>query len=349
MHSSSVDRHRPTTRSDVARLAGVSTAVVSYVVNGGPRGVAPDTRERVLRAIEVLNYRPNSSARALKRGATHLLGVVAPDIENPFYAEFVSAIDAAAYGNDRSVLLALTYKDPDREFSSITNLVDRGVDALIMLAYLQDKKSYAIAESWVPRVMIHEAAVDHSFPIVGPDLRQGTEVATRHLIEHGHTRIAYVGGEMFHPRVDYRRMTWASVLNKEGLPTTYEVRTSWDRQGGAEATHDLLSLANPPTAILAGSDLIAVGALQAIHALGLDCPRDVAVITIDGTSESQFSWPALTAVRQPFEVVAKTALETLLSPSSYPDSQIFPMELIIRNSCGCPPPSSFSSPDPRLT
>lgn len=330
-----IDRSRPTTRADVARLAGVSTAVVSYVVNGGPRGVAPATREKVLRAIEVLDYRPNSSARALKRGATHLLGVVVPDIENPFYAEFVGAIDAAAHRRDRSVLLALTNKDPDREYEMITNLVDHGVDGLLVLAFLHSAKSYAIADTWVPRVVIHEAAVGHAFPIVGPDLGQGTEVATRHLIGHGHTRIAYIGGAMPAPRIDFRRIAWESVLNRESLSPDAYALTTWDRSGGSKGARRLLEGEDPPTAILAGSDLIAIGALQTIHEMGLRCPEDVAVISIDGTSESQFSWPALTTVRQPFETVSAIALDTLLDRGETPSSQILPMELIIRASCGC--------------
>ena len=330
-----IDRSRPTTRADVARLAGVSTAVVSYVVNGGPRGVAPATREKVLRAIEVLDYRPNSSARALKRGATHLLGVVVPDIENPFYAEFVGAIDAAAHSRDRSVLLALTNKDPDREYEMITNLVDHGVDGLLVLAFLHNKRSYTIADTWVPRVVIHEAAVGHAFPIVGPDLGQGTEAATRHLIDHGHRRIAYIGGAMPAPRIDFRRIAWESVLNREGIPAHAYALTTWDRRGGSEGARRLLEGEDPPTAILAGSDLIAIGALQTIHEMGRRCPEDVAVISIDGTSESQFSWPALTTARQPFEAVSATALDTLLDPGERPASQILPMELIIRASCGC--------------
>lgn len=329
------DRSRPTTRSDVARLAGVSTAVVSYVVNGGPRGVAPATRDKVLRAIEVLHYHPNSSARALKRGATQLLGVVVPDIENPFYSEFVGAIDAAAHSRDRSMLLALTHKDPEREFEMITNLVDRGVDGLLVLAFLHSKKSYAIADTWVPRVVIHEAAVGHAFPIVGPDLSQGTEVATRHLIDHGHSRIAYIGGGMPAPRIDYRRIAWESVLNRDGLSPDAYALTTWDRSGGSEGTRRLLQQENPPTAILAGSDLIAIGALRTIHETGLRCPEDIAVISIDGTSESQFSWPALTTVRQPFEEVSAVALDTLLTPGDRPASQILPMTMIIRSSCGC--------------
>lgn len=335
MDSSSVDRNRPTTRADVARLAGVSTAVVSYVVNGGPRGVSPATREKVLRAIEVLDYRPNSSARALKRGATHLLGVVVPDIGNPFYAEFVGAIDAAAHARDRSVLLTLTHKDPDREYAMITNLVDRGVDGLLVLAFLHDPRSYTVADTWVPRVVIHEAAVGHAFPIVGPDLRQGTEVAARHLIGHGHRRIAYVGGAMPAPRIDFRRMAWESVLNREGLSPAPYVMTTWDRRGGSEAARQLLEMEDPPTAILAGSDLIAIGALQTIHEMGLGCPEDIAVISIDGTSESQYSWPALTTVRQPFEEVSALAVDTLLDPTGRPSSQMLPMELIVRASCGC--------------
>lgn len=335
MASASADQSRPTTRAEVARLAGVSTAVVSYVVNGGPRGVAPATRERVLRAIQVLDYRPNSSARALRRGTTHLLGVVVPDIVNPFHAEFVGALDAAASARDRSILLTITHQDPEREYKMITDLIDRGVDALLILTYLFDKRSYTTGESRIRRVIMDESSLGLVTPIVGPDLWQGAEAVTAHLVSHGHTRIGYVAGDMPTPRVDFRRMAWQSVLARHGLATRWESITGWTRQDGYSGARALLERHDRPTAIFAASDLVAIGVLQAIHDLGLRCPGDVAVGSLDGTTESQFSIPPLTTARQPFESMASAALDAAVGSRPVPDSQVFAMDLVIRRSCGC--------------
>lgn len=344
MAGATADRSRATTRAEVARLAGVSTAVVSYVVNGGPRGVAPATRERVLRAIEVLDYRPNSSARALRRGKTHLLGVVVPDIVNPFHAEFVGALDAAASRRDRSILLAITHQDPEREFKMITDLIDRGVDALLILTYLFDKRSYTTGGSRIRRVIMDESSLGLVTPIVGPDLWQGAEAATSHLISHGHTRIGYVAGDLPTPRVDFRRMAWQSVLARHGLSTRWESVTGWTRRDGYDGARALLELSERPTAIFAASDLVAIGVLQALHDLGLNCPADVAVVSLDGTTESQFSIPPLTTVRQPFENMASAAIEEAVGTGPVPDSKVFEMELVIRRSCGCDEGVHVSAP-----
>ncbi len=328
-------QRRPPTLQDVARLANVSTAVVSYVINDGPRGVAAATRVRVLDAIDTLGYRPNSSARALRRGATHLIGVLLPDIVNPFHTEFVAALDNAAANRAYSILLATTHHDAEREYSMLANLLDRGVDGLLILTYLYDKRSYTAAADRVPRVMIDESSFGRFSPLVGPDLRQGAELAASHLIGHGHSRIGFITGTLPGASVDFRRIGWESSLGSHGLTTSLVETTEWSRAGGYEGTRHLLDLPNPPTAIFAGSDLIAVGVLQAIHERELDCPKDIAVISLDGTTESQFSWPPLTTVRHPFETIAEAAVDTLINDNTDMEPQVFPMELIVRRSCGC--------------
>lgn len=327
---------RRTTLQDVARLAGVSTAVVSYVLNDGPRGVAPATRERVLQAIEALDYRPNSSARALRRGATHLIGVLLPDVVNPFHAQFVGALDRAAAARQYSILIATTHHEAEHEYEMFTNLLDRGVDGVAILTHLYDRRSYAAADR-VRRVMIDESSMGRLSPLVGPDLRQGAELATSHLIAHGHTRIGMVTGALPETSVDFRRIGWSTTLGTHGLTTDLVETTTWSQAGGLQGARQLLDRADPPTAIFAASDLIAVGVLQALHERGLDCPTDVSVVSFDGTTESEFSWPPLTTVRHPFEEVATAAIDTLISGDTASDPRVFPMTLIERASCAAPP------------
>jgi Transcriptional regulators len=326
---------RPTTRADVARLAGVSTAVVSYVVNDGPRGVSTETRQRVLRAIGQLGYRPNANARALKTGSSGLIGVVVPEILNSYYAEFVEAIDVAAQARGSSLLLGITHEDPAREADLIPSLVDRGVDSMIFNCRIADEDLYRVGLPQTPRVLVDRVLPASGLTTVGADFTGGARVATTHLAEHGHQRIAYIGGPLFPPQIDLRRQAWSDILQERGLPPLPPAITSWDREGGYRGAIQLLDLPTPPTAIFAASDFIAVGAMHALRERGARIPDDVAVVSFDGTAESAFSWPALTTVRQPFEAMARTAVERLARPFDDVTHTLFPMELIVRTSCGC--------------
>lgn len=328
--------NRPTTRADVARLAGVSTAVVSYVVNDGPRGVSAETRQRVLHAIDQLGYRPNANARALKTGSTGMIGVIVPEILNSYYAEFIEAIDQAAQTRGSSLLLGITHEDPAREADLVPSLVDRGVDSLIFNCRITDERLYRVGLPQTPRVLVDRVLPASGLATVGADFTEGARLATIHLVGHGHRRIGYIGGPLFLPQVDLRRHAWGDVLRERGLPPLPPAITSWNREGGYLGANQLLDLPEPPTAIFAASDFIAVGAMHALRERGLRIPEDIAMVSFDGTAESAFSWPPMTTVRQPFAEMARTAVEQLSHPLDEVTHTVFPMELIVRASCGCP-------------
>lgn len=322
------------TRADVARLAGVSTAVVSYVVNDGPRQVAPQTRERVLHAINQLHYRPNASARALKTGSSKMLGVVVPSIVNPFHAEFVDYIDRAASKAGYSLMLAATREDPEREGEVFRSLIDRRVDGLIVLAFLFDTSLYALDYPLIPRVMMERSVGSPGQTTLGPDELAGGQMATEHLLGHGHSRIAMIMGHQ--RRTDRRREGWEGVLSAHGLSSDLFAETAWSRHGGYRGANELLDRDDPPTAFFCASDLIAVGALQAIRERGMRVPEDIAVVCYDGTTESAYAWPPLTVVQQPFLDMAGTAVGLIESGDATREThETFPVELVIRESCGC--------------
>lgn len=326
---------RPTTRADVARLAGVSTAVVSYVLNDGPRGVSPATKDKVLRAIDQLGYRPNLAARALKTGSTGLIGVIVPEIVNAYWGEFVEALDTAAQADGSSILLGITREDPKRESGIVHSLIDRGVDGLIINCRLVDDRLNYVSESRVPRVLLDRSLSVSGLTTLGADLTRGTKLLVEHLaLEHGHRRIAFVGGHMPEGEVDLRRSAWEEVVRVGGLEYSEPVITSWDREGGARAAAELFARDTTPTAIFAASDFIAVGVLRTLHEMNLRIPEDVAVVSLDGTAEAAYSHPALTTVRQPFEELAERALAALRSGEE-PSHTLLPMTLITRASCGC--------------
>ncbi|MEU8221484.1 LacI family DNA-binding transcriptional regulator [Kribbella sp. NPDC048915] len=315
----------PVTRNDVAEYAGVSTAVVSYVVNEGPRKVAPETRERVLDAIRVLGYRPNATARALRMGTTRTLGLITPDGGNPLFAELAKAIDREAAARGYVVLQTSADGDPVTERAKITELLTRQVSALVLVAPTADP-SFDDVE--VPVIAINRALPTVSS--VRPAYREGARLGVEHLISHGHRRIGLVIGGAGHPE---RELGWRDALQAAGLPDGPIARAAFSRAGGYQAAQTLLHA--EPTAIFASSDLQGIGVLRALHEAGVDVPGEVAVAAFDGTPETEYTWPPLTVVRQPVEQLASEAVQRVIDGADSTEALTLPTELILRRSCGC--------------
>jgi LacI family transcriptional regulator len=317
----------PVTRNDVAEYAGVSTAVVSYVVNEGPRKVAPETRNRVLEAIRVLGYRPNATARALRMGTTRTFGLITPDGGNPLFAELAKAIDKEASARGYVVLQTSTDGDPATERAKVVELLHRQVSGLLLVAPTEDPD---LGEADVPVVAINRVLSAASS--VRPQYREGARRGVEHLIGHGHRTIGLVIGGRGRRE---RELGWRDALEAAGLDEGPIARTTFSRQGGYDAGKRLLGATNRPTAIFASSDLQAVGVLRAIHEAGLRVPEDIAVVAFDGTAETEYSWPPLTVVRQPLEDLAREAVGRLIDGEDAIEALTVPTELIIRKSCGC--------------
>lgn len=331
---------RAVTRADVARLAGVSTAVVSYVVNNGPKPVASPTAARVREAIALLGYRPNVSARALKTGTTHMLGLVISDSTNPFFAEFGLAIELAAAERGYAVLMANSQAKAETERRLIEQLISRGVDGLLVGSVLPHPEWPSGLRRTAPAVWIDRSLPVPGWPSLGVDSVQGTALAVDHLIEvHGHTSVGLLIGDDPYAEVDRREQGWEAALRRHGLPNGPIARAPFSREGGYSGGGRLLELPDRPRAIFASSDLQAVGLLRAAHERGVAVPGDLAVVSFDGTQESAFCWPPLTAVEQPVSAMAAAAVATVLSEGGSGGSaaghQRFGMELITRRSCGC--------------
>jgi LacI family transcriptional regulator len=330
------------TRTDVARHAGVSAAVVSYVLNDGPRPVAAGTRERVLAAIKELGYRPNGVARALKLRRTHTLGLVVPDNSNPYFAELAKAIEDVAFARGYSLLLGNSSDDATREFEQIRAFLDRQVDALMLISVRADPDLSVLKRSGTPAVLIDRASATVTVPTVSVDNAAGASAATRHLIEHGHRRIGCITGPGHLPAVRDRLTGYTRALDDHGIHRAHELVHSapFTRTGGLAAARVLLTLTAPPTALFVASDLQAVGALRAAVELGLKVPRDLAVVSFDGTQESLYADPSLTAIRQPVEQIARRAIDQLLPGDDAGEPHtVLSAELVVRESCGCPPAS----------
>ncbi len=332
-------RDAAVTRADVARYAGVSTAVVSYVMNGGPRKVAPETAARVQEAIARLDYRPNVHAQALRRGTTEMIGLVVSDPTNPFFVEFVAAITGAASDYGRAVVIASAGAGADREIIAVDDLVRRRVDGLIV-ASIFGRPDLAIRQSTRSTriVFIDASGAIPGHASLGTDGFRGAALAVQHLARvHEHKTIGLVVGGTDSPSGDPREQGWQQGLRAAGLPDGPVARVDWSREGGYEGGHRLLSSSNPPTAIFASSDLQAVGLLRAAHERDLRVPEDLAVIGFDGTKEAEFCWPPLTVIAQPIQEMARTAVQLLIDEQQPEGYTSFDGELVVRRSCGCSP------------
>ena len=335
---------RPVTRADVARYAGVSTAVVSYVINSGPKPVAPATAARVRAAIERLDYQPNRNARALRTGTTEMLGLVLSDSTNPYFVELAATIESVAAKRAHALMVGNSHGDRAAERQLISDLTRRQVDGIMVAILARPDYAAALHRLTVPIVWLDAAEPVPGYSSLGSDGRQGAALGVSHLVEHGHTRIGLLIGEL--GTGDTREHGWRETLHAAGLPEGPVAQVSWTREGGLEGGLHLLSAPDRPTAVFASSDLLAVGLLRAARELGLRVPEDVAVVSFDGTKESPFAGPPLTVVRQDIEAMAEKAVALLLDHEPEPSHHSFPTRLVIRQSCGCPQPVRGNRPDP---
>ena len=310
--------------------------MVSYVVNDGPRRVAPETAVRVRAAIEILNYRPNVNARALKRGSTEMLGLVLPTITNPFFAEYVRALEVAAAAHGYVMVVATSDANEAQETRIVSDLANRHVDGLLISTVLPPSGFRAIMLPGRPTVLIDCATPFAGYTAVGPDSRDAARLLVDHLITvHGHQSIALIMGLPSGPVPEPREQGWSDAFRSHDLPPGPVVRTTFSRRGGYEAAVQLLSWPTRPHAIFAASDELSTGALKAIREAGLRCPDDIAIVSYDGTMESEYCSPPLTVARQPIRAMAEAAVSAVLNASSPAGHQSFATEIVIRESCGC--------------
>lgn len=330
------------TRHDVAVEAGTSDAVVSYVINNGPRGVAPQTRARVEEAMAKLNYRPNSLARSLASRRTLTLGFVLPDISNPFFSEVARGLENAAYDAGYTMLFGNAMDDESREVDYLRTLIDRRVDGLVVIPVGgADRWVAEVATAAIPTVILDRATTAPSLSSVTVDNEAGAFGATAHLIAHGHSRIGLVAGpDSLEPSAG-RARGWARALTEAGQDESLSARAAvgFGRMQAYWAALELLGTDNRPSAIFVASDEQSAGVYRAAAELGLRIPEDLAIASFDGIESSAFSVPSLTTVQQPIDDAAAVAVRLLLEriedPSVLPAQEVLQPSLVVRRSCGC--------------
>lgn len=341
-------RRPAVTRADVAREAGTSVAVVSYVVNDGPRRVAPETRERVLRAIETVGYTPDPIAKALASGVSGAYALVVPDVSNAFFAELAHRLQEAVAGADKVLLLGDAAESPEREARLLRTFAARRVDGVLVVGVGPRPDLAPLLDAGVPVVVLDRA--DAAVPVssVSIDNAAAARAATEHLIGHGHSRIGIVAGPAGLPTAQERARGWRAALEEAGLPARPEWmrEAPFTRRGGREAAGELLAGPDAPTALFVSNEQQAVGVLAAAHALGVAVPEDLALFTIDGTDDSEFSAPGISTAVQPLDRMARSAVG-LLRPGGAPEHVVHDFALRIRGSCGAH--DDAAAPDPLST
>lgn len=327
------------TRSDVAKAARVSPAVVSYVLNGGPRGVAEETRMRVLQAIKELNYRPNRIASSLRSQKTMTIGLIVPDNTNPFFAELAKRIEDEAYVHGYTMLLANSSGDPKKERLHVHQFIDRCVDGLFFIPSSDEVPSIdEILDSTARFVILDRELESDRIPyqILSNNV-VGGRIATEHLIDHGCTRIGCIAGPEQMSGARARVRGWQQAIDEGNSSAGPLVYTPISRFDARQATIALLEADPQIDGLFVASDEQAIGVLRALRDLGVDCPGEIAVVSFDGTSYAALTTPGLSTIKQPIRLIAKRALAAMFDTeqSGAPVVEHLPVSLQRRGSCGC--------------
>ncbi|WP_311790518.1 MULTISPECIES: LacI family DNA-binding transcriptional regulator [Pantoea] len=327
------------TRSDVAKLAGTSVAVVSYVINNGPRPVAESTRQRVLDAIRLTGYRPNGVARALASGSTKTYGLIVPNIGNTFVASMAHVLLQASLDHGHVMLLGDAGDDRQRELELIHSLLNRQVDGLFYNSVDRHPYIDVIKASGTPFVMLDRVEPQPGISMLRVDERQAAFQVTSHLLSHGYQQVGMISGPLEMLNAQDRIQGWREAMAAHAVPVDESLifPVSYTRQGGYEAAQRMLAGSGAPRALFASNEGQAIGAIRAFSERNIRVPQDVALVCFNGTDQSAFHVPTLTTVRQPLRDMARCAIAMLQNWNGEAQLQEFPHYLEIGESCGCMP------------
>ena len=302
------------TIKDIARMAGVSTATVSYVLNG-TRPVSPERHQRVTAAIRELQYRPNAVAQSLRRKQTRTIGLIVPDNSNPFFAEVAKGVEDAGYEAGVSVILCNSDSSFDRELRYMELLHNKRVDGVIFIATTAKADHVrGLTAAGVPLVTFYRQVPDLNVDTLVVDNLGGGYLATRHLIELGHTAIACVAPASSESPSALRVSGFRQAMAEAGLAVDEALIFRGDNRfsGGKDGAEHLLQTGKPMTAIFAGNDVMAIGVMRTLHLQGLSVPGQVSVVGFDGISLGAYVTPALTSIVQPRYEAGQKAFQLLL-------------------------------------
>ena len=328
------------TMKEVAKLAEVSVATVSRVLNNKPN-VSPELRSRVLQAVEKLNYKRNRVARSLRAKTSLIIGLVISDIQNPFFTSVVRGVEDVAYAHGYTLLLCNSDEDPTKERLYIDIMLAERVAGVIISPVAEvDNYSSVLLQAGVPVVAMDRRMRDLEVDTVVINNVEGVYQAVGHLIEQGHRRIGFIGGPTRTTTGRERQEGYQKALAEHGLDLEQGLVKIGDfkQDSGYQMTCELLEMDDPPTAVFTANNLMTLGALNAIHEKKLSIPQEVAIVGFDDMSWAQSLAPPLTAVAQPTYELGRTAADLLLrriGDPNRPTEQIcLEANLVVRESSG---------------
>jgi DNA-binding LacI/PurR family transcriptional regulator len=339
---------------DIARETKTSLATVSRVLSNSDYPVSEKTREHVLRVAEKMGYRPNIAARSLRTDRTETIGIVVDDLLSPFTPPIVRGIQDYLQENDFVSLIVNSDWDPEQEQAAIKTLLSRPVDGMIFVEYSHMTTDDVLEQSNKPRVFVHRLFGSPICNSVVPDDYYGATLAVNHLVALGHRQIAYINGPENWHNCRARMSGYRDALAEHNLPFVSEWAQDgdWEIESGYAAATRLLELDERPTAIFAGNDLMALGAIYAIQDAGLHVPEDIAIVGYDNRNFTETFRPGITTVNMPVGEMGKVAAELLLKQieDGLTEEEEIKVQgqLIIRETCGASEEDrSRKEPDPR--
>lgn len=303
---------RPSTITDVATAAGVSPMTVSRVLNGRG-GAGEETRQRVLEAAQALNYRPNAFAQSLKSDRSHTVGIVVPDIVNPFFPEIIRGAELVARPAGYTLLSCNVVEDPEREEEVLGTLLDKRVDGVIICsARLDEERLLRAVAPHRAVVLINRSVTKRHAGTIEVDYRSGVEAAVTQLVAQGRRHFGFAAGLASSHGGRKRREGIDAALARHGLSLVFDLPCSPDLQGGADIAARFLPEAARIDAMICYNDLIALGLMKPLEQAGIRVPDDIAIVGCDDIPAASLVSPALTTLRIAKQDLGEMAMRMLL-------------------------------------
>jgi DNA-binding LacI/PurR family transcriptional regulator len=319
----------------------VNAAIVSRYLNDDPYlSVRQETKDKIKKAVKELDYKPNLVARALRSNTMRNIAVLVSDISNPFFGHLFKGAQKAAHNLGYSLTLYDTEEDTEKE-KKYVDMVARSLSDGILLAsaYIDDATIREIEKRGLSYILVNRSSRDHSGMFVTVDDAKGIRLAVRHLYDQGHRKIAHITGPLYTTCGINRLGAYREAVMSLGLecPPGYIMESSFLSEAGKGAMENILALPYRPTAIVAGNDLIAIGAMSAIHEAGLKVPEDISVVGFDDIWLSGFTAPALTTVSYDKAELGSRAISLLVDAienkwSANPRTEVIDVSLLVRES-----------------
>jgi LacI family transcriptional regulator len=334
------------TQNDVARLAGVSRATVSYILNGRTDGtirVSDETRQKILDSIKQLQYRVNLNARSLKTQRTQLISILVPDLSNPFYPMLIRGAQKEAHSRGYRLLIVDSFSSEQEERDFLKMSMDRIADGLILASsYLDAEDIRVLLSEGIPSVGVGPLLVGTGIDTISIDQHEAVDALVDHLIARGHNRIAHLSGDMHNINGRIRYDSFIRRVRERGL----ELDDAWILQGDflregvarkVDEWHASLPTGRRPTALFAANDLMAIEAIKSLRRRGVRIPDDMAVCGFDNIPEAEYVEPPLTTVGFDVEVMGRETAKALIArieetTDDSPKVMGLPFDLLVRKS-----------------